>query len=96
MSIANIVKVDLPTLLENRHLGIDIAKFGPITEIKINGFVRVSIADGIAKDGVIHLISDVLIPPKKLDKVNGEAFDLSVEELVERLEPFTFEEAPEL
>ena len=96
LPLANARKVDLPTLLEDRFLGIDIAKFGPITEIKINGFVRVSIPDGIAKDGVIHIISDVLIPPKKLDGTNAESSDLTVEELIERLEPFTIRDKPEL
>ena len=93
---ANVTKVDLPTLLEDKYLGIDIAKFSYFTEIKINGFVRVSVADGIAKDGVIHIISDVLIPPKKLDDANSKVYGLSVEELIERLEPYVNEHEAEL
>ena len=86
--MANFTKVDLPTLLDDKYLGIDIAKFGYFTDIKINGFVSVSAADGIAKDGVIHIIPDVLIPPKKLDGANFATKDISVEELIERLDPY--------
>ncbi|MCJ1416398.1 hypothetical protein MMC32_002733 [Xylographa parallela] len=92
--VANIPKghfhVDLPTLLEDRSLSIDIARFGRLIEIKINGFSRVAIQDGVAKDGVIHVLSSVLIPPKKIGSVmqqwDGE--ELSEEDLMERLEPF--------
>ncbi|MCJ1397302.1 hypothetical protein MMC11_000494 [Xylographa trunciseda] len=92
--IANIPKgyfhIDLPTLLGDRSLSIDIARYGRLIDIKINGFSRVAIQDGVAKDGVIHVISSVLIPPKQMGGVtqqwDGE--ELSEEDLVERLEPF--------
>lgn len=49
-----------------------------------------TVEDGIAKDGVIHVISNVLIPPKNLGGVqeqwHGE--ELSEEDLMERLEPY--------
>lgn len=49
-----------------------------------------TIADGIARDGVIHVTSGVLIPPKSvggnLQEWQGE--ELTVEEFKERLEPF--------
>ncbi|KAI9773250.1 MAG: hypothetical protein M1835_006170 [Candelina submexicana] len=81
--------VDLPTLLEDRSLSIDIARYGRLISIKINGFARVSIEDGIAKDGVIQVVSSVLIPPKKVggmeEQWQGE--HLSVADLKERLEP---------
>ena len=71
-------------------MSIDIARFGRLIEIKINGFSRVAIQDGVAKDGVIHVLSSVLIPPKKIGSVmqqwDGE--ELSEEDLMERLEPF--------
>lgn len=85
--------IDLPTTLEGKSLAIDIARFGRLIEIKINGYNRVAIPDGIAKDGVVHVLNSVLIPPKKpgvLDtEVEGE---MSVEELKERLEPYVQEE----
>ena len=86
----NIIQIDLPTLLKDRSLSIDVARYGRIINIKINGFSSVTIPDGIAKDGVLHVISSVLIPPKqvdgKLQQWQGES--LSEEELIERLEPF--------
>ena len=58
--------------------------------MKINGFGRVAVQDGIAKDGVIHVVSNVLIPPKQVGGVEQEyeGEDLTVEELMERLEPY--------
>ena len=86
--------VDLPTLLEDRNLAVDIARYGGYISIKINAFARVAIQDGIAKDGVLHIMSDVIVPPKKLGGPGGmseqywEGEEMSVEELVERLEPY--------
>jgi len=92
--MANIPKgyfhIDLPTLLEDRSLSIDIGRFGRLIDIKINGFSRVAIQDGVAKDGVIHVISSVLIPPKQMGGVTQQwdGGELSEEDLMERLEPF--------
>ena len=69
---------------------MDIARFGGFISIKINGFSTVSIEDGIAKDGVIHVLSNVLIPPKQFFGAaqlwRGE--ELTEEELMERLDPY--------
>jgi len=54
----------LPTLLEEQVLEVDVARYGGFISIKLNGFGRVSVQDGIAEDGVIQVTSDVLIPPK--------------------------------
>ena len=83
-------QVDLPTLLEDRSLSIDIARYGRLIDIKINGFSRVAIQDGVAKDGVIHVISSVLIPPKQIGAVmqQWEGEELNEVDLMERLEPF--------
>lgn len=81
--------VDLPTLLDDKYLSIDVARWGRFIKIKINAFSEVVIPDGIAKDGVIHVVSNVLIPPKKVDgqMVNYAGEDMTEEELMERLEP---------
>ena len=70
-------------------MSIDVARFGRIINIKINGFSSVSVEDGIAKDGVIHVVSNVLIPPKKVGgmEIKWEGEELSEEDLIERLEP---------
>ncbi|KAI1841638.1 hypothetical protein JX266_012191 [Neoarthrinium moseri] len=80
--------VDLPTLLDEKSLSIDVARWGGFISIKINGFTRVSIQDGIAKDGVIQVVDSVLIPPHEH---HGEYIDgdkIEVEDLIERLEPY--------
>lgn len=83
--------VDLPTLLKDRGLSVDIARYGGFISMKINGFATVGVQDGIAEDGVIQVTRDVLIPPKQLSAVQFEQWDgseLSVEDLKERLAPF--------
>jgi len=93
--VKGLFHVDLPTLLEDRSLSVDVARYGRLIEIKINGFARVSVSDGVAEDGVIHVVSDVLIPPKKLASGELSIWDnseeLTEEELKERLEPFVRE-----
>lgn len=57
---------DLETLLEGKTLNVDVARYGGFISIKVNAFSRVTIQDGIAQDGVIQVVSDVLIPPKNM------------------------------
>ncbi|KAK9773364.1 putative Fasciclin domain-containing protein [Seiridium cardinale] len=80
--------IDLPTLLEDKNLSIDIARWGGFITFKINGFTRVSIQDAIAKDGVIQVLSSVLIPPHEHHGQYVDGQHIEVEELIERLEPF--------
>jgi len=88
--------VDLPTMLEDRNLAVDIARYGGFISMKVNAFSRVTVQDGVAEDGVIHVVSDVIVPPKKIggpgssskDEVFWEGQEMEVEELMERLEPF--------
>lgn len=79
--------VDLPTLLDDKSLSIDIARWGRFIEMKINGFNRVAVQDAIAADGVVQVLSNVLIPPKT---PHGGFFEegeeLTVEDLMGRLE----------
>lgn len=59
--------------------------------MKINGFSNVAVQDGIAKDGVIHVVSSVLIPPKTpgaFEDVEEWEGEMEVEELRERLEAY--------
>jgi len=85
---------DLPTVLDGKYLAVDVARYGPFVSVRINGFSRVTIHDGVASDGVIQVVSDVLIPPK--NAASGEQMfwkgeEMSVEELKERLAPFVVE-----
>ena len=69
---------------------MDVARFGRLINIKINAFTTVAIKDGIAADGVIQVVSNVLIPPKKIDQMqqHWQGEELSVEDLMGRLEPY--------
>ncbi|KAJ4365418.1 hypothetical protein N0V95_000469 [Ascochyta clinopodiicola] len=84
---------DLPTALEDKYLAVDVARYGPFVSIRINGFSRVTVHDGVASDGVIQVVSDVLIPPKNAagEQVMWQGEELSVEEFKQRLEPFAEE-----
>jgi uncharacterized surface protein with fasciclin (FAS1) repeats len=85
---------DLPTVLHGKYLAVDVARYGPFVTVRINGFSRVTVHDGVASDGVIQVVSDVLVPPK--NAASGEQTfwtgeEMSVEELKERLQPFVEE-----
>ncbi|KAF1977903.1 FAS1 domain-containing protein [Bimuria novae-zelandiae CBS 107.79] len=81
--------VDLPTVLKDKYLSVDSARYGPFVEIRINAFSRVTVHDGVASDGVIQVVSDVLIPPKTegAKHVYWTGDELDVEDLKERLAP---------
>ncbi|KAI5925806.1 Fasciclin domain-containing protein [Camillea tinctor] len=95
--------VDLATLLHGRPLGVDIAErwLAPARFV-VNGRVGVALRDGLAADGVIHVVDSVLVPPrtpgKGYDEVEEEEEqgEISVEELVERLAPFVDGEGEEV
>lgn len=80
--------VDLPTLLEDKSLSIDVARYGRFVDIRINAFNKVAIPDGIAADGVIHVVPNVLIPPKTPGAAGVSAEGMELEEFMEALEPF--------
>ena len=70
-------------------MSVNVARYGRLIIIRINGFSQVTIEDGIAADGVIQVVSDVLIPPKRIDRMEQhyQGEELTVEDLKERLEP---------
>ncbi|KAL9136075.1 MAG: hypothetical protein Q9175_002713 [Cornicularia normoerica] len=80
--------IDLKTLLDDKSLSVDVARYGRYIDMKINAFSTVTIEDGIASDGVIHVVSNVLIPPKAVDRAvqHWDGEEMTVEELKERLE----------
>lgn len=86
-----LLHVDLPTLLDDKSLSIDIARWGGFISIKINGFSSVAVQDGIAKDGVIHVVSSILIPPKTPGGAEYMGEEMDIGEFKERLLPFVEE-----
>ena len=92
---------ELPTLLEDRSISVDVARWARFIELRINGFSRVAISDGVAKDGVIQVVGNVLIPPKQRPDDDDDHDDdeqdtgdgmICLEELKRRLEPFVADE----
>jgi uncharacterized surface protein with fasciclin (FAS1) repeats len=77
--------IDLPTGLKDKSLSVDIARYGRLIEIKINGFSRVAVSDGVAYDGVIHELYNVLIPPKTPGGAGVVDEDMDVEEFKDRM-----------
>jgi len=85
------IHYELPTLLENKNISVAVTSYGPVYDIRVNGFTHVKVQDGLASDGVLQIVTTVLIPPRK----NRDGVDehwqgepLTVEELRERLEPY--------
>jgi uncharacterized surface protein with fasciclin (FAS1) repeats len=78
--------LDLPTLLSDKDLSIDIARWGGIIQIKINGYTKVAVQDGLAKDGVIQGLTNVLIPPKTPGAAAYQGEELTVADLKARLD----------
>lgn len=92
------IHLELHTLLHHKAIGVDIHKFLGFKTIVVNGFAKVGFADAVGKNGVIHVIERVPLPPHrkhhgKDEQVDGE---ISVEDLKERLAEYVSEEEVEL
>jgi len=82
--------VELKTLLEDHDLSVDIGRFGRLIDFTINRYTRAVFTDGVAADGVIHVVGNVILPPKKLAEGITEYIEGEVEpeQLMELLEPY--------
>ncbi|UKZ49216.1 hypothetical protein TrVGV298_003460 [Trichoderma virens] len=56
---------DLPTLLGDAHISVDIARIFGFASIKVNGYSRVVVPNGVAKNGVIQVVNRVPLPPSQ-------------------------------
>ena len=83
--------------MKDKSLSVDVARYGRFIEIKINAFSTVTLEDGVASDGVIHVVSNVLIPPKAVDRgvQHWAGEEMTVEELKERLDALLNDEQPQ-
>jgi len=79
--------VDLPTLLRGQSLSVDIKRWGRVIDVRVNGFLSVEVVDGVAMDGVVHVLGDVLLPPKDPRREPRDG-DSEVEEFKARFEGF--------
>ena len=90
--------VDLPSLLEGKPISVDVKTWKGLASIVVNGFVKVTVRDVVADDGVVQVVGRVLIPPHKHrggDRLSGgqkveddKIEEVSPEELKARLEPY--------
>ncbi|KAI9370554.1 FAS1 domain-containing protein [Aspergillus egyptiacus] len=83
--------LDLPTLLEGHEIAVDVVHLGLYVSFKVNGYQRVAFADALARDGVLHVVDRVLIPPRRLKGVpvdDEEEVEVELEDLMERLGPW--------
>jgi uncharacterized surface protein with fasciclin (FAS1) repeats len=80
--------IDLPTLLPEKSLNIDISRFAGFVDIKINGRTHVTHQDIIAKEGNIHVVDTILIPSHKHRSEYEEDKEMEIEDLMERLDPY--------
>jgi uncharacterized surface protein with fasciclin (FAS1) repeats len=77
------VHVELSTLLRRKKVSVDVARSGAEVVLRVNGFWQVGTLDLVAADGVVHVLDEVLVPPRRIwEKVRGEV--LTVEVLKER------------
>ncbi|KAI5818581.1 FAS1 domain-containing protein [Pyronema omphalodes] len=58
--------LDMPTLLKNKTLSVDITRMERFLSFRVNGLSEVVISDGITKSGVLHVLDHLLIPPHSL------------------------------
>ncbi|KAL7621552.1 hypothetical protein AAE478_008877 [Parahypoxylon ruwenzoriense] len=86
--------VDLPTLLGDRHIAVDITRWYGFIKVRVNGRVDVAIQDGLGKNGVVQVVDSVLIPPHRHRGSRDDGVDgaIPVDELIERLQPFVVDE----
>ncbi|PMD41771.1 FAS1 domain-containing protein [Hyaloscypha variabilis F] len=71
----------LPTQMQGRKMSVDISRHGGIIAMRVNGSIPVTAQDGLANNGVVHIVADVLIPPQEpgsvaVEQEDGVATDL--------------------
>ncbi|KAL8297656.1 hypothetical protein RB597_007268 [Gaeumannomyces tritici] len=89
------VRVSLPTLLGRSSLSVDINNLGGWRRLTINGYAPITVSDVISKEGVIHVVARVLVPPKRGSssiEPEEDGGEISVEELKERLNDYLDED----
>jgi len=82
------VHVVLATGLGNRTVSVDLNYRHRHVVMRVNGFERAVELDRIARDGVVHVLDRVLIPPKIVggkEVVSEDVGEMSPEELEGRL-----------
>ncbi|ROT35069.1 FAS1 domain-containing protein [Sodiomyces alkalinus F11] len=95
--------VDMPSLLDEKNIAVDITRWGGLIDVKVNGYVHVGVQDGVARNGVIQVVDRVLFPHRtpgagRQGEVNAEEEELlwggevDVEDIKARLGPLVEED----
>lgn len=91
--------VDLPSLLEEKPISVDVKRWRGWIDIVVNGYTHVVLQDVIGSDGVLQVVGSVVFPPRRPPGGQQEEVDddreWSEEELVERLGAYVREEEEE-
>lgn len=66
------VHVKLPTLLKKQNLRVDVVWPGYSVIMRVNGVGRVRVHDVLARDGVVHIVDQVLMPSRKIKGKGNE------------------------
>ncbi|OJI79787.1 hypothetical protein ASPTUDRAFT_130841 [Aspergillus tubingensis CBS 134.48] len=74
----------LPTCLDGQHLTVAVTRCGGLIAMKVNGSANVTVQDGLASDGVCHVVDSVLFPPLQDEDAEAQPV-LSVEDVKSRL-----------
>ena len=92
--------IRLPTCLEDKHVHVDINRYQRSLSFRVNGIGKIVISDGLAKDGVLQVPNNILLPPTKRgergnsqmscegDTTQEASGEISVEELKALLEDY--------
>ncbi|KAL5598936.1 hypothetical protein BROUX41_003745 [Berkeleyomyces rouxiae] len=90
--IGSSCKISFPTVLEKSQLDVEVSRLLGHVTIRLNDKIDVQTMDGIARDGVLHSIDDVMLPCHKDNdhkhKDDKLLKDLSLDDLKKYLEPF--------
>ena len=92
------VHYDLPTLLGSARLAVDVTSVPGYSTMLVNDAVKVDVQDGVAKNGVVHEVGEVVLPalpgaPPAAGKPGagwggGKKLAITVPELIARLGPY--------
>lgn len=78
-------RFSLPMCLDGQHLTVAVTRCGGLISMKVNGIANVTVQDGLASDGVCHVVDTVLFPPLKTENPEEVQPVLSVEDVKLRL-----------
>ncbi|CAL00418.1 uncharacterized protein An15g02640 [Aspergillus niger] len=82
-------RFSLPTCLDGQTLAVAVTRCGGLISMKVNGIANVTVQDGLASDGVCHVVDSVLFPPLQNEDAEVQPV-LSVEDVKLSLLPSSY------